>query len=61
MPEPDADPEPGTAPKPPATTSGGQPLLPSRSSDETDVGWGERPEPDDEDRLRQDRPPHWDR
>jgi hypothetical protein len=24
------------------------------------VGWGERPEPDDDDRLRQDRPPHWD-
>ena len=28
--------------------------------DETGVGWGEAPEPDDEERLRRDRPPHWD-
>ena len=38
-----------------------KPLLPEQSRDETGVGWGERPEPDDDDeRLRQDRPPHWD-
>ncbi|HEY1625710.1 MAG TPA: hypothetical protein VGG16_18105 [Streptosporangiaceae bacterium] len=37
-----------------------RPVLPDRSTDETDVGWGDRPEPDDQDRLRQDRPPHWD-
>jgi hypothetical protein len=37
-----------------------QPVLPQRSQDETDTGWGERPESDDDERLRQDRPPHWD-
>jgi hypothetical protein len=35
-------------------------VLPERSSDETDAGWGERPEPDDDERLRQERPPHYD-
>ncbi|HET9971021.1 MAG TPA: hypothetical protein VFQ68_22475 [Streptosporangiaceae bacterium] len=37
-----------------------KPLLPEQSQDETDVGWGEAPEPDDDERLRQERPPHWD-
>ncbi len=37
-----------------------KPVLPVKSADETGVGWGEAPEPDDEERLRQDRPPHWD-
>jgi hypothetical protein len=37
-----------------------KPVLPVKSVDETSVGWGEAPEPDDEERLRQDRPPHWD-
>ena len=37
-----------------------KPLLPEQSQDETGVGWGEAPEPDDDDRLRQERPPHWD-
>ena len=37
-----------------------KPLLPAQSTDETSVGWGEVPEPDDEERLRQERPPHWD-
>lgn len=36
-----------------------KPVLPVQSEDETDVGWGEAAEPDDE-RLRRDRPPHWD-
>jgi hypothetical protein len=39
---------------------GGRPALPEKSRDETDVGWGERPEPDDDERLNRDRPPHWD-
>lgn len=34
-------------------------MLPAKSRDETDVGWGEPPEPDDEERLRRERPPHW--
>lgn len=59
--EPDAGPGPDPGrPRPAQGPGGGQPLLPSRSSDETDVGWGDEPEPDDEDRLRRDRPPHWD-
>jgi hypothetical protein len=37
-----------------------KPVLPERSGDETDVGWGDRPESEDEDRLYRDRPPHWD-
>ena len=34
--------------------------LPARSADEAGIGWGEPPELDDEERLRGDRPPHWD-
>jgi hypothetical protein len=37
-----------------------KPVLPAKSRDETDVGWGEPPDPDDEERLRRERPPHWD-
>jgi hypothetical protein len=37
-----------------------EPVLPAQSREDTDAGWGEQPEPDDEDRLRRDRPPHWD-
>jgi len=37
-----------------------KPLLPEQSQDEAGVGWGEAPEPDDDERLRQERPPHWD-
>ena len=41
--------------RPPAT----QPPLQSR--EDTDAGWGERPEPDDDERLYRDRPPHWEK
>jgi hypothetical protein len=37
-----------------------KPVLPEHSEDDTDAAWGERPEPDDEERLTADRPPHWD-
>ena len=37
-----------------------QPVLPVRSRDDTDVGWGERPESGDDERLYRERPPHWD-
>ena len=52
-----------------------QPVLPAQSEDETGIGWGEAPEapgppgapgapdasePDDDERLRRERPPHWD-
>lgn len=33
---------------------------PEQTADDTDRGWGERPEEDDHDRwLREQRPPHW--
>jgi len=35
-------------------------VLPERSDEESGIGWGEAPEPDDDERLRQERPPHWD-
>ena len=39
-----------------------KPVLPSRSTDDTDTGWGEPSstdeDPDDE-RLTRERPPHW--
>ena len=36
------------------------PVLPDQTSDDTDLGWGEwRGGRSDEDRLREDRPPHW--
>jgi hypothetical protein len=37
-----------------------RPVLPVKSQDDTDVGWGEPPAPDDDERLERDRPPHWD-
>jgi SAM-dependent methyltransferase len=36
------------------------PVLPTQSRDDTDLGWGDRAEPDDDERLLRDRPPHWD-
>ena len=37
-----------------------KPVLPEQTEDEIAVGWGEAPEPDDDERLRSERPPHWD-
>jgi hypothetical protein len=61
------DPAPSRAQPPRAQQSpvkGGRaqedPLLPVRSPGDSDIGWGGHPEPDDDERLRQDRPPHWD-
>jgi hypothetical protein len=34
--------------------------LPWQSLEDTDRGWGEQPEVDDDERLRGERPPHWD-
>jgi hypothetical protein len=33
---------------------------PVQGEDETDLGWGGHPEPDDDDRYSPDLPPHWD-
>jgi hypothetical protein len=35
------------------------PLLPEQTRDDTERGWGQRDEGNDE-RLLEDRPPHWD-
>jgi hypothetical protein len=34
------------------------PVLPDVTSDEQDIGWGDRPEPDDDERLLREVPPH---
>jgi hypothetical protein len=39
---------------------GDMPVLPAQSEEDTDVGWGEQPEPEDDERLHRERPPHWD-
>jgi hypothetical protein len=66
--DPPDDPPPGDPPRASPPASAGppaapdhRPVLPQRSSDETDAAWGEWPEPDDDERLRRDRPPHYDR
>jgi hypothetical protein len=33
---------------------------PIRSRDDSDIGWGDLPDEDDDRRLRDNRPPHWD-
>ena len=47
-------------PTTPGPAADDKPVLPAKSRDETDIGWGDPPEPDDEERLRRERPPHWD-
>ena len=39
---------------------GDEPVLPTQSREDTDVGWGEPLGPDDDERLYRERPPHWD-
>jgi hypothetical protein len=40
------------------------PLVPEQTTDDHDVGWGDHPddrdEGDNDRRLRENRPPHWD-
>jgi len=56
---PDAAPEqPDDAPATPSAPTA--PLLPTQSREDTDVGWGEYRDRDDDDWLLRDRPPHWD-
>ena len=35
-------------------------VLPDKSAEDTDAAWGEPPQPDDDERLYGERPPHWD-
>ncbi len=51
-------PQDDTAPEPPA---GPVPAVPAQGSEDTDIGWGDYAERDDDDRLLADRPPHWER
>lgn len=39
----------------------GEPTLPDQSRDDTDAGWGEHDQSDDDQRLLEERPPHHDR
>ena len=55
------NPSPAGAATDPAVTdpaATGAAALLNRSADDSDVGWGERADSND-DRLRQDKPPHW--
>ena len=44
--------------RPAASAPSVEPVLPD-SPDDSDVGWGARPDPDDDERLLRDVPPHW--
>jgi len=47
-------------PLPPASPPPSAPAAPTRAPDDSDVGWGERPSPSEDDqRYLEDRPPHW--
>jgi hypothetical protein len=51
----------GATPTPvPAAPIAPTPVLPTQSREDTDVGWGDYGERDNDDRLLRDRPPHWD-
>ncbi|HEX4253524.1 MAG TPA: hypothetical protein VH089_00475 [Streptosporangiaceae bacterium] len=54
-PAPDGNAEPPQHPQPPH-----RPSQPEQSAEDTDSGWGEHPDPGDDERLYGDRPPHWD-
>ena len=53
----------GPAPRPRrhrrAVRPGREEPVSSPTSDDTDLGWGEHPQPDDGERLRREVPPHW--
>ena len=55
---------PDTAANQPSSTSSADPddppALPDRGPADSDAAWGDAPEPDDDERLTLDRPPHWD-
>jgi hypothetical protein len=50
---------PANPPDPPDPDRAEDPVVPTQSREDTDVGWGEVPEPSDDDRFYRDRPPHW--
>jgi hypothetical protein len=56
-PAPAAPVQPTPALPPPAPPT---PILLTQSREDTDVGWGDYRDRDDDDHLLRDRPPHWD-
>lgn len=36
-----------------------EPAIPRRSLDDSDLGWGDRADDSNDERLQQNRPPHW--
>jgi hypothetical protein len=57
VPEPSAPIQPAPTVSPTVSPT---PILPTQSREDTDVGWGDYRERDDDDHLLRDRPPHWD-
>lgn len=55
-PQPDG---PATRPAPGPVDRSSDALLAVRSADDRDEGWGDRSSGENDDRLRQDKPPHW--
>lgn len=51
--------EPRPRPHRPADGTDDDPVLLERAGDDTDEGWSQPPEPDDDERLGEERPPHW--
>jgi len=47
----------GSAPPAALGDDAEHPAVATRSRDDSDVGWGDRP--DDDDRITRERPPHW--
>ncbi|WP_456788387.1 hypothetical protein [Cellulomonas sp. P5_C5] len=44
---------------PRSVPTGPDPVIATRSADDSDVGWGDRATDSNDDRLHQDKPPHW--
>jgi len=59
--QPDAQPDAQRRAPADAPARGEQPVLPDRSPDDTDLGWGERDGTGerDDDWYERERPPHW--
>jgi hypothetical protein len=55
-PSPDRRPEDADRPRPPVDDT---PLIPGRSADDSDAGWGDDRGDSNDDRLLRDVPPHW--
>lgn len=54
------NPKPSDEERRPGRSAPDRPLLPDRTSDEQDPGWGDwREDSGNDDRLREDVPPHW--